>query len=259
MREQIIAADEMQRTVVIDCFSASLSRYREEHAVVVVDVIRATTTAVTGVALNRRCFPTPSLEAAVPLAARLDNPLLVGELGGNMPYGFDLTNSPAALALRSDISRPMILLSTSGTRVLCGAEQCDAVYAACLRNYTTQVRFLAVHHPKVAVVGAGTRGEFREEDQMCCAWIAEGLMNEGYQAGDEKTARLVERWSGAPVEALLASKSAEYLTRTGQLSDLDFVLEHVDDVNAVFALEDNEITLVPLVRDAAVSRTGTPS
>ncbi|MBV9453673.1 MAG: 2-phosphosulfolactate phosphatase, partial [Rubrobacter sp.] len=126
----------MERMVVIDCFPESLTHYREEYAVVVVDVIRATTTAVTGVALNRRCFPTPSIEAAVTLAARLDNPLLVGELGGNMPYGFDLTNSPAALVPRSDVSRPMILLCTSGTKVICDAKECYAVYAACLRNYT---------------------------------------------------------------------------------------------------------------------------
>jgi hypothetical protein len=43
-------------------------------------MIRASTTAVTAVAAGRLCFPVASLEAAVPLAARLDNPLLVGEL-----------------------------------------------------------------------------------------------------------------------------------------------------------------------------------
>ena len=53
--------------------------------VVGIDVIRATTTAVTAVAAGRRCFPVASLEEAVPLAARLANPLLVGELGGNRP------------------------------------------------------------------------------------------------------------------------------------------------------------------------------
>src|SRR5829696_2138080 len=231
----------MEKIVKIDCFPESLSRYRDGYAIVAVDVIRATTTAVTGVALSRKCFPTPSLEVAVPLAARLDNPLLVGELGGNMPYGFDLTNSPAALACRSDISRPMILLSTSGTKVLYEARQYATVYAACLRNYAAQVRFLAAHHAKVAIIGAGTRGEFREEDQMCCAWIAEGLVNAGYTC-DEQTARVVKRWSGCPVDAFLGSKSVEYLTRSGQMSDLHFILEHIDDVDAVFALKNNEIT-----------------
>jgi 2-phosphosulfolactate phosphatase len=193
----------------------NLARYRDGYAVVAVDVIRATTTAVTGVALDRRCLPVPSLEAATALAEKLDGLLLVGELGGNMPYGFHLTNSPAALALRPDTSRPMILLSTSGTKVLCEATGCDAVYAACLRNYAAQARFLAALHRKVAVIGAGTRGEFREEGQMCCAWIAEGLMNAGYRPRGEQTAKLVERWSGAPVDAFLGSKSVECLTRTG--------------------------------------------
>src|SRR5215467_5440960 len=124
----------IRKTVVIDCFPESVQTYRNGYAIVAVDVIRATTTALTAVALGRRCFPVPSLEAAVPLAARLTNPLLVGELGGSMPYGFDLNNSPADLEGRTDIHRPMILLATSATRVICGAEQWDAVYAARRRN-----------------------------------------------------------------------------------------------------------------------------
>src|SRR5215208_7332918 len=234
----------MDRVVAIDCFAESLMRYRAGYvAIVAVDVIRATTTAVTGVALNRRCFPAASLEAATALAEELDDPLLVGELGGNMPYGFHLTNSPAELALRSDVFRPMILLSTSGTQVLCEAKGRGAVYAACLRNYTAQVRFLAAHHPRVAVVGAGTRGEFREEDQMCCAWIAEGLMHAGYRSCNEQTEQLVERWSSASVEAFLGRKSVEYLMNTGQLRDLDFILGHIDDVDALFLLKYGEITM----------------
>lgn len=231
----------MERIVAIDRFPESLARYRDGFAIVAVDVIRATTTAVTAAASKRRCFPVPSVEEAAALTESLDDPLLVGELGGNMPYGFHLTNSPAALALRSDVTRPMILLSTSGTRVLHEARGHAAVYAACLRNYTAQVRFLAAHHPKVAVIGAGTRGEFREEDQMCCAWIAEGLMRAGYGADDELTPELVERWSGAPVDAFLDSSSVRYLASTDQLADLTFILDHVDDVDAVFALKNGEI------------------
>ena len=50
------------------------------------------------------------------------------------------------------------------------------MYVACLRNYSALIAYLAAHHPMVAVIGAGSRGEFREEDQLCCAWIAEGLL-----------------------------------------------------------------------------------
>jgi len=232
----------MTRTVVIDCFPESLWRYRKGWAVVAVDVVRATTTAVTAVAAGRRCFPAPSLEAAVPLAARLDNPLLVGELGGNMPYGFDLNNSPAALAERDDLGRPMILLSTSGTRLLCEAAGADAAYAACLRNYGAQAAYLVDRHARVAVVGAGARGEFREEDQLGCVRIADCLLEAGYQP-QGPTEELAARWRDAPVDAWTNGQSAHYLRSTGQLDDLAFILTHVDDVDAVFQLDGQELTM----------------
>lgn len=236
----------MPPTVVVDCFPESAQKYRDGHVIVAVDVIRATTTAVTATSLGWQCFPAPSLEAAVPLAAKLHNPLLVGELGGNMPYGFDMTNSPAEMALRTDFRRPVILLSTSGTQLIHESRGCETTYIACLRNYTAQTQYLIGRHQRVAVIGAGGRGEFREEDQLCCSWIAEGLIKAGYQPGSRKTEELVERWSGAPVDAFLISKSVEYLRRTEQLRDLDYILSHVDDIQAVFILKDKEIVMTPV-------------
>jgi 2-phosphosulfolactate phosphatase len=234
----------MPKTVVIDCFPESAARYLHDHVIVAVDVIRATTTATTAVALGRRCFPVPSLEAALPLAARLENPLLVGELGGNMPYGFDLTNSPAALAARTDVSRPMILLSTSGTKLITDASGSKAVYVGSLRGHSALAEHLADGYERIAVLGAGTRGEFREEDQLCCAWIAERLLQHGYEPERSDTERLVERWSGSPPDVIGVSNSAEYLRQTGQTEDLDFILAHIDDLSAVFRLEGKEIVKI---------------
>lgn len=232
------------RTVVIDFLPERARAYRADHAIVAIDVIRATTTAVTAVALGRRCYPAATIEAAVPLAARLDRPLLVGEIGGNMPYGFDLTNSPAQIAQLTDVSRPMILLSTSGTLLIEESRGAEAVYVACLRNLHAQAAHLARSHDAVALIGAGSRGEFREEDQLCCAWIAALLVASGYTAADERTAEVVERWRGADVRAIEQSRSVAYLKDTGQLADLDFVLTHVDDVDGVFAVAGDEIVRV---------------
>jgi 2-phosphosulfolactate phosphatase len=228
-------------TVVIDCFPESVPAYRDDHAIVAIDVIRATTTATTAVALGLRCYVAGTLEELVPLAARLDNPLLVGEVGGNMPYGFDLTNSPAALTQLADRSRPMILLSTSGTRLVCESRGARGVYVACLRNYRAVARHLADVGDRVAVIGAGARGEFREEDQLCCGWIAELLLEAGFDAADEQTERVVTRWRGADLAKLRTGNSAKYLVDTGQLADLDFVLAHVDDLDVVVELQGDEI------------------
>jgi 2-phosphosulfolactate phosphatase len=231
----------VKKTVVIDCFHDKLdAEYACGHTIVAVDVIRSTTTAVTAVETGRRCFPVPSLEAAVPLAARLDRPLLVGELGGYMPFGFDMNNSPVRLAAFPDTSRPVILLSTSGTRLLHEARSADKVYVACLRNFSAQVRHICNHHPTVVLMGASTRGEFREEDQMCCAWMAELLVAEGYLPLGT-TGDVIKRWSGLPVDALLGGRSSRYLQLTDQTDDLDFILEHCDDLKTTFVFADAEV------------------
>jgi 2-phosphosulfolactate phosphatase len=225
----------MAKQVVIDCFPESMARYRAGWTVVAVDVIRATTTAVTAVTSGRACYPAASLDTALVLAAGLENPLLAGELGGSVPFGFELNNSPAALVRRTDVERPMILLSTTGTRLFCETGPRDAVYAACLRNRTAQVEQLIGRHDRVAVIGAGARGEFREEDQLGCAWIAEGLVQAGYEPVGP-TAGLIDRWRGASLDVIATGKSAEYLRRTSQLDDLDFILHHVDDLDSTFRL-----------------------
>jgi 2-phosphosulfolactate phosphatase len=238
----------MPKSVTIDCFPESAWRYRKGYAVVVIDVVRATTTAITAVALGRRCLPVASLDTARWLAGRLADPLLIGEIDGIMPNGFDINNSPAALLKRTDLHRPAVLLSSSGTRLLQSAGSCEAVFLACLRNFSCLATHLASCFADVAVIGAGTRGEFREEDQMCCAWIANRLFEFGYRAGNEATADVAERWRGCRPDAWTRGKSAAYLRRSQQLDDLEFILGHIDDLQAVFTLRDGEVVQEPLAR-----------
>jgi 2-phosphosulfolactate phosphatase len=249
------------RTVSIDCFHDHLAD-AGGMIVVAVDVIRATTTAVTAVALGRRCFPVPSIEATVPLAARLTDPLLAGELGGSQPYGFEIQNSPSALTGRTDPERPMILLSTSGTRLVCEAAGRGPTYLGCLRNVSALARMLAGRDEDVRLLGADSRGQFREEDQLCCTRIARALVEAGHTVADDRTAELIERWGDAPEEAILTSASVRYLKATGQERDLEFVLGHVDDLDVCFPVVEGEILMrtpegfPPVERDVLVRSAG---
>src|SRR5215468_8751309 len=162
----------MKKSVVIDYLPESVCRYRSEWAIVAVDVIRATTTAITAAATGRRCFPAPTIEAAMELAQCLNNPLLAGESAGEMPAAFEMDNSPAQLIGRTDTHRPLVLVSSSGTKVIHEAAGSEATYLACFRSHSALTGFLVRRHARVALIGAGSKGEFREEDQICCAWIA---------------------------------------------------------------------------------------
>jgi len=228
--------------VSICCFTTGLREYADDSALVAIDVIRATTTAVTAVAMGRKCYIAPTLETAFETAARLPNALLAGELGGDMPDGFDLTNSPAQIAELCDVSRPLVLLSSTGTRLMHAIRHSDSAFIACFRNYGATIDHLAKNYRSVVLIGAGTRSEFREEDQMCCGWIADGLIESGFVPEDATTRQMVERWRDAPDNAFLISRSVDYLRRSGQLGDLNFVLSHFDDVDTACKMSGNEVT-----------------
>jgi 2-phosphosulfolactate phosphatase len=225
----------MSPTVAIRCYPTGLDCVSDCDAVVAIDVIRATTTAITAVAMGRQCYPVTTLNAATELAASIPEALLVGELGGVMPAGFDLTNSPAELATRTD-KRPIILLSSSGTQVIDHVRHRECGFVACFRNWKATIRTLTREGRPVVLIGAGTRGQFREEDQMCAAWIAAGLVDRDYLPYDRSTEELIRKWRYAQACDFLISESVSYLKRSNQMHDLDFILSHFDDIDSPFKI-----------------------
>jgi len=231
----------MSKTFIIDCFAENRDSYPKDYAVIAIDVIRATTTATTALYLGREIYPAGNADEATILAKTLDNPLLMGEMGGHVPYGFQLTNSPVqVMALTSvpsgyftNASRPLILVSSSGMPLVMSAINNDATYLSCLRNFKAVAKYVSSRHEKIAIIGAGTRGQFRIEDQIGCAWLAEELLSYGFTSENERSYDIIKRWSGCSPEEIRKGDSAKYLTRSGQVHDLEFVLHHVDDLNVV--------------------------
>ncbi|HEY1266478.1 MAG TPA: 2-phosphosulfolactate phosphatase [Candidatus Binatia bacterium] len=233
----------MRQTVVIRSSLAGDGAPASE-AIVAVDIIRATTTAVTAVAMGRRCYPVADVDDAFRLATSMPDALLAGEVGGVVPEGFMLSNSPAELAAHND-RRPVVLLSSSGTRLMDGIRRSPFAYIASFRNYRATIRHLARLRLPVILIGAPTRGDFRAEDRMCCAWIAAGLIETGYTAADRQTDTLVRHWRAASPLDFMWSPSVGFLRRSHQLRDLEFILEHFDDVDSAFQISGAEIVGAP--------------
>ncbi len=203
--------------------------------VVVVDVFRATTTLCTAALTGRPCYAAASMADARQLAAGLPNAVLAGEVGGTVPAGFELDNSPVAVASTGD-ARPLVLLTSSGTPLLRQAAAGHPTYAGCLRNVTALAGHLEGVEDPIAVVGAGTQGEFREEDQLGCARIAAALLVRGHRLADPDDP-VVRAWADVAVERATHGRSAAFLRTSGKVADLEFVLAHLDDVREVHRVE----------------------
>ena len=73
-----------------------------------IDVLCDTTTLVTSVSQGRQTIPSPNAPAALQVARTLRDPLLAASDTETWRAGFEMFNSPAALAARTD-ARPLVL------------------------------------------------------------------------------------------------------------------------------------------------------
>ncbi len=189
----------MAHSFVIDSLPESAARYRDTHALAVVDVFRATTCIVTALFRGHAVYPVATI-----------------------------------------------------TLLLTNCRGASAIYVASLRNLSATAAQL-LHHPRVALIGAGTRGKPRPEDQLVCAWIGDKLLAAGYEPESEQTLDEVEGWRGADHRIMGRSPSADYLRTTGREADIDFVLEHVDDIPEVAVYNGQQVSLLSSAGFGAVA------
>jgi 2-phosphosulfolactate phosphatase len=134
---------------------------RSEGAVIVVDVIRAFTTAAFALAVGPRelrLFPT--VEEALAVKAREPGAFLMGEDGGAPPPGFDHGNSPALLPVNMLRDRLVLQRTGSGTRCAVAATKASHLYAASLVVAQATARAVARLSPDlVTIVESGGADE----------------------------------------------------------------------------------------------------
>jgi 2-phosphosulfolactate phosphatase len=215
----------------------------DDPIAIVSDVIRATTTATTAIARGNRCLPVETIEDAFTEAAKHQDPILAGEQGGELLAGFDFGNSP--VAVDGIENRTIILLSTSGTRVLMGARAAADVFVGCLRNAAATSAAVAVLERDVVFLAACTRGEFRDEDRLLAGWTVRDLVRSGYEPADALTRETAAVWGDAPASAILNSASVEFLRRGGHEADLEFILARIDDLPFAVKVSGDELQRAP--------------
>ncbi len=145
--------------------------------VVVIDVLRATTTIAAALVSGADGVrPEGSLEAAL-AAARSSGALLGGEREGLPPPGFDLGNSPSSYTPERCRGRSVVLSTTNGTQAALAAIGCRSLRAGSLANAEATCRaLLADGAERVLLMCSGTRGRVAADDTAAAGCMAGSLL-----------------------------------------------------------------------------------
>ena len=160
-------------------------QHLHDRVVVVLDVLRATTTMIAALsACAREIKIFDSLDAAR-AAARLsratsrggvaDQELLCGEVRCRKPDDFALGNSPADFTRDVVAGRTLFMSTTNGTRAIVAASSAPLILVGALVNANAVARALAGQQRDVTFLCAGTDGQASLEDALGAGAIIDRL------------------------------------------------------------------------------------
>ena len=136
--------------------------------VLVVDVLRASTTIIT--ALASGCLavvPVTDAEEARRRATTTPGALIAGERRGEPLEGFDLGNSPLEFSPARVGGRTVVFTTSNGTRALVAVRAAAAVAVAAFVNASAAAAWAVAQKRDVIVACAGERGRVSLEDHVC--------------------------------------------------------------------------------------------
>lgn len=219
-----------------------------KSVVVVIDVVRATTTMTEALARGARgIYPTASTEEAVKLASSLgrDDTLLCGERKGAKVEGFDLGNSPWEYTEDAVAGKRLVMSTTNGTRALVAGVEGERVLACAFTNLDAVAKVLA-DAASVAILCAGREDRFSLEDALCAGYLIERIgadRREGLELDDASRAARALAGSLQSDRAFLSETTAgRALVDIGLGDDLDICAD-VDRHSIVPEMRDKAITL----------------
>ena len=203
------------------------------QCVVVVDVLRATTTIAHALAAKAAAvIPCLEVEDAWRIAREMESEqyILGGERFGLPIDGFHLGNSPSEYTPQTVSGKTVIFTTTNGTRAVEACRTSETVLFAAFVNLSSVCQRLsgleAVH-----ILCAGTRGEISAEDVLLAGALADQLG--GSEMANDQATLARDAWRAATagddaqdlVRHLKASRGGRNLISEGLGADIDIAAQ----------------------------------
>ena len=221
-----------------------------DRAVVVIDVLRATSTMVEALANGaRNIFAVATTDEAVKIAQNIgrDQTLLAGERKCVRIEGFDLGNSPLEMTREAVSGRQLVMTTTNGTAALAAVASARNVLVASLLNVDAVARELAEADQSIALVCAGREGRFALEDAICAGLLALRLyrrlgQRKNWSDAALAAAQLARRYLSSIERTLRRAAAGRALIELGFSADVEYCA-HLDAHDIVPKYRDRQVAV----------------
>lgn len=217
------------------------------YLVVIIDVLRASSTIVTALAEGAdMVIPVFSPEEAKKRAKKIysQKVLLCGERGGQKLPGFILGNSPLEYKNLQVRDKIIFLSTTNGIKALSFAHEAARIIIGCFLNIQTVVQYCQQYAKNVLLICAGDRGNISLEDMVCAGMIKNLIENNKqkqskYHSNDDAfVANLVyQQFKDDLLNMLETSTWGQHLITMGFQQDL------------IFCAQKNVYKIVPVLKN----------
>ncbi len=203
---------------------------------IVIDVLRATTVMTRwfelgGTELYPVRTPDEAKKLVLELRERGSSPLLMGEVNGIPPEGFDFGNSP--LELNYELIQNHycgVMSTTNGTVALLEAASSGSpVLAASLRNASSVLDYALKIGNRIGLLCSGRKRRPSWEDTLCAGSIIEELSSHGETLMTDSAKIALSLWQNRSDdlhEYVRKSEHALYLEHIGYGEDIAFCCEY---------------------------------
>jgi 2-phosphosulfolactate phosphatase len=201
-----------------------------DKTVVVIDVLRATSTMITALMHDaKQIFPVREINQAFDLKKRLSGTevLLCGERDAGIITGFDLGNSPLEYAAERIRGKTLIFSTTNGTKAIESVRNARKVLLGSFLNAAAIAEKLQ-HEKEIVLLCSGTNGQFSMDDAFCAAYITNQINKKVLVEGCDLTNTLLVAFQTAFISWRDVVKNCHHsklLISKGYEKDVDYCLQ----------------------------------
>jgi 2-phosphosulfolactate phosphatase len=230
--------------------------YFTGKTVVVIDVLRASTTIVTALQNGaREIVPVATVEFGVKISGGMfgGQTLLGGERNTKKVEGFALGNSPLEYTPEIVSGKTIILYTTNGSKAIVKAKFSENLYICSYLNLGAVAEQLIRTGKDVEILCAGKSNTFSLEDSVCAGRLIRRVMEKNNEIALTDTARVTmsldDSFGKDPFEMLKETEHGKLLLQNGFEDDLKYAAG-VDTSNVIPYFSTNVLKSLPGVKES---------